>query len=169
MRKLGIIAGIVLLGAVAFAVSLALAVNAGGGLSSSWTSLSELPLVGKILKVQAAETDPTGPGTSALAGVADELGPQQAAMKERQIAITRNEQENLKKTAEILEKMDSAPAAEVLTEMYSNGQIGTVAKIVYLMQDRGAAKVLAAIEPAQVRAEIIEQLSHVEEQAGEGL
>jgi flagellar motility protein MotE (MotC chaperone) len=45
--------------------------------------------------------------------------------------------------------------------MYSSGQQDTVVKIIYLMQDRSAAKTLEAIADAKIGAAITQKLKQI--------
>lgn len=103
-----------------------------------------------------------------LARLRTEVDQRQTDLDALQIAIEQAEQSNLKKMAEIYSKMDSERASEILAEMYSTDQQETVVKIVYLMEGRSAAKVLAAITDSKVGADITEQLKRVMQTGQEG-
>jgi len=102
-----------------------------------------------------------GKEKSELAQLRDELGRKETDLSARQVLIEQTEEANLKKTAEIYGKMTPERAAEILTQMYSSGQQDTVVKIIYLMQDRGAAKTLEAIADAKIGAAITEKLKQI--------
>lgn len=103
-----------------------------------------------------------------LTALKDELARTEAALAARRILIDASEEANLKKTAEIYGKMAAASAAQVLTEMYGSGQQETVVKIVYLMQDRSAAKMLEAMTDPKMTAQITEQLKLVGKEVEQG-
>jgi hypothetical protein len=91
----------------------------------------------------------------------EDLERREADLKAEQISIEAAEEVNLKKTSDIYGKMDVEKAAEVLTEMCAGGEKDAVVKIIYLMQDRNAAKILAAITNPELSAEITRQLKHI--------
>lgn len=90
-----------------------------------------------------------------------DLDRKQSELAGRQLQIEEAEQANLKKTAEIYGKMSPDKSAQILTEMYTKGQQDTVVKIVYLMQDRSAAKTLEAMTDSKIGAQITESLKKV--------
>jgi flagellar motility protein MotE (MotC chaperone) len=90
-----------------------------------------------------------------------QLAAKESELAQRQVIVQQSEEANLKKTAEIYGKMTPERAAQVLTQMYNAGQQDTVVKIIYLMQDRSAAKTLEAITDAKVGAQITEKLKQV--------
>ncbi len=98
-----------------------------------------------------------------LVALRDELAARQAELAGRQVLIEQSEETNLKKTADIYGKMAPESAAQVLKEMYANQKQDAVVKIVYLMQERSAAKTLEALalsDPA-MSAEITDRLKRV--------
>ncbi|MFW6118974.1 MAG: hypothetical protein ACOC7S_01410 [Planctomycetota bacterium] len=98
-----------------------------------------------------------------LALLQEQLQQKEAQLEALQIAIQGSEQENLERTADIYGKMDSERAAEILAQMYEDGEQETVVKIIYLMQDRSAAKALAAFSDPRISAQITEQLKRIKE------
>ncbi len=96
-----------------------------------------------------------------LTQLKDELGRKEAELAQRQVLVQQGEEANLKKTAEIYGKMAPERAAQMLTQMFNSGQQDTVVKIIFLMQDRSAAKTLEAISDAKVGAQITEKLKQV--------
>ncbi|MFO7956053.1 MAG: hypothetical protein R6X33_03015 [Candidatus Brocadiia bacterium] len=98
-----------------------------------------------------------------LALLQEQLQQKEAQLEALQIAIRGAEQENLERTAEIYGKMDSERAAEIFAQMYEDGQQETVVKIIFLMQDRSAAKALAAFSDPKISAQITEQLKRIKE------
>jgi flagellar motility protein MotE (MotC chaperone) len=113
---------------------------------------------------------------SVLRGQEEDLGAlqQELARKEEQlaalqIAIEQAEEDNLKSTADIYGKMASERAAEILTQMYGDGEQETVVKIIYLMQDRSAAKLLESITDPKIGADItgrLKRITQTEQQTG---
>ena len=95
---------------------------------------------------------------------------QEAALQERALLVSRREEENLKKMADIYGKMDAPRAAAVLSQMFNKEEkeeSRTAVKIIYLMPERSAAKVLASITDPTVGAEITEQLSRIAQESKE--
>ena len=91
----------------------------------------------------------------------EDLQRREADLATGRISIEAAEEANLKKTAEIYAKMEPEKAAEVLTELYAKNEQDTVVKIIYLMQDRNAANILAAITNPELSAEITRQLRNI--------
>jgi flagellar motility protein MotE (MotC chaperone) len=81
-----------------------------------------------------------------------------AALDSKLEVIGQVENKNLKKMAQMYDKMPSESAAQILGEMVRTGEETTAIKILYLMTDRQAARVLAAITPAEQAAEITKRL-----------
>ncbi len=98
----------------------------------------------------------------------DELQRREQELKSLQIAITADEQSNLRKTAEIYAKMSPERGAAILSEMYAGSERETVVKIIYLMQDRPAAKTLEAFTDPRIGAEITEELKRITRETQEG-
>jgi flagellar motility protein MotE (MotC chaperone) len=97
-----------------------------------------------------------------------DLEAREAQVSGQQVAIEAEEEKNLKKTAEIYGKMEAERAAEMLASLYSSGDEETVVKIIYLMQDRSAAKVLGAFVDPTTGATITEKLKHVGREVQQG-
>ncbi len=96
-----------------------------------------------------------------LESLREELNQRERELDAREIKLEQAEESNLKGAAEIYGKMAPDRAAEILTEMFVSDQKETVVKIIYLMNDRNAAKVLESLETPQMGAEITERLKHV--------
>jgi len=103
-----------------------------------------------------------------LAALRQQLDQRQAALDAMQLKIEADEEKNLKTTAGIYDKMSPEQAAAILTEMYVGGQQESVVKIIYLMQDRSAAKTLEAFTDAKLSAQITEQLQRISKPAKVG-
>ncbi|KPK66175.1 MAG: hypothetical protein AMK73_00785 [Planctomycetes bacterium SM23_32] len=96
-----------------------------------------------------------------LVGLKEDLARRQAELDARQVLIAQTEEANIKKTAEIYAKMAPERSSELLTAMYGDGQQDTVVKIIYMMQDRSAAKALEAITDPKIGAEITQALKQI--------
>jgi flagellar motility protein MotE (MotC chaperone) len=243
MKKVAIIAGLVVVAIVLFLVSFAMVVKMRGGLGPSGAALARLPLVGGLFAMRpepeteeaaepAAEQAEPLPGDrdmpylrfgpperlkrlvdelqtrqadlemaerelerrsreldawerqlkterdalrarftaekDELVRSTGELAQRQAALDARQVLVEQTEEANIKKTADIYSKMTPEKSSEVLAKMYSDGEQETVVKIIYMMQERSAAKTLEAMTDPQVSAEITQALKRVgkEEQLG---
>ena len=59
-------------------------------------------------------------------------------------------------------------AAELLTQLCADGKADTAVKILYLMQDRSAAKTLEAVKDPKTGADITERLQRVTKDAPAG-
>ena len=103
-----------------------------------------------------------------LGQLKDQLARKETELNGRQVAIDQGEEANLKKTAEIYGKMSPERAAQILGEMYTSGQVETVVKILYLMQDRSAAKTLEAMTDTKVGAQITDKLRQVGKSVPQG-
>ena len=91
-----------------------------------------------------------------------------AALATLQLQIQTTEEANLKSTAGIYDKMSPEQAAAILTQMYASGQQDNVVKLISLMQDRSAAKMLEAFTDPKIGAQITAQLQHVGKPAKTG-
>lgn len=96
-----------------------------------------------------------------LAQREEELNRREARLESLRIELKQAEEGNLKTAAEIYGKMEPTRAAQFFKEMYGDGQEDTVVKIVYLMRERDAAKVLGAFEDTKAIADITERLKRV--------
>ena len=103
-----------------------------------------------------------------LAREKEDMAKREEALATRLVAIEQAEHSNLKKTAEIYGKMEALRAAAILTTMYADGQQETVVKLLYLMTDRSAAKVLEAVVDPKVSAQITEKLQQVVRESAPG-
>jgi len=88
----------------------------------------------------------------------------QVQMRRTRVLVTRQEQANLKKIAAKYEKMDSTAAAEIMTEMCANKQMDDPVKILFLMSDRSAGKVLAAMTDRKLAARMLAQMKRIEQE-----
>ncbi len=231
MKKVILIAAALLGAGIVFLISLAMLVNARGGLPSERAGVAQLPLIGGLFEVQGSEPEGPPPGPPdeekpprmsflryapqarlqelaqelsvkrseydsrllrldrrdrelhvweqqlekerenlrktfearrrELARREEEISRRQAELQAFTIKLEEAEEKNLKTAAEIYGKMEPTRAADFFTEMYGAGQEDTVVKIVYLMRERDAAKVLGALQDATITADITERLKRV--------
>jgi len=84
----------------------------------------------------------------------------EAELQARTVVITEAESANLRKAADIYAKMDAEKAADVLSEVYMKDKDGVI-KIISLMDERSAAKALAAMKDPRLSAEITGKLTHI--------
>lgn len=96
-----------------------------------------------------------------LAALREELKRKEEALNARQIQIDENEEDNLSSTAGIYDRMSPEQAAKILMEMYSDGREDVVVKIIYLMQDRTAAKTLESFSDPKIGAQVTERLRRI--------
>lgn len=91
----------------------------------------------------------------------EELEAAREKFEEKTIELDRQKESNLEKTAGVFGRMKADQAAELLTEMYNERGPDNVVKIIYLMQDRNAAKIMDAMPDGDVGADIADRLSYV--------
>jgi len=103
-----------------------------------------------------------------IAKARDEMQRTEANIRSQQVAIGTNERINLQSTAEIYSRMSPDKGAQILTEMYVEGDQETVVKIIHLMEGRSAAKTLEAFTDPKISADITMQLKRVAENLQEG-
>ena len=103
-----------------------------------------------------------------LVALRAELAGLDAALSTRETLIVQAEASNLDQIAKIYAKMEPTQAAAVLAQMYSSGEEELVVKVVHLMQERSAAKVLEAMTDPLVSAQITEQLKTVRHDESKG-
>ena len=77
------------------------------------------------------------------------------------MVIAREEEENLKRTATIYEKMDSRSGSRILVAMCADGRQDDAAKLLYYMSDRSAGKMLADMTDAKLAASLSERLKKI--------
>lgn len=86
-------------------------------------------------------------------------------LQRQKIEMSKQRKENLQKAAKIYNRMDEAQAAATLARLYRQGKEDTVVQVIYLMKDRKAAGVLAAMPEDGVGAEITRRLAHVSQES----
>jgi len=105
---------------------------------------------------------------SRLTAATSHLKETQAALEQTRLAIRDDEKANLKHTAEIYDAMDAEAAAGIVESMCTNGQEADVVKILHLMQERNAAKLLAAVKNQELVANLCQKMKRVHEPKSEG-
>ncbi len=92
------------------------------------------------------------------------LSQEQEKLEKSRIRIAQEEKANLKKTAQIYEKMDAASGGRILLGLCEGQQIDDAVKILYYMGDRSAAKLLAEINDKALAAQLTELLKRIREE-----
>ncbi|MCX5684027.1 MAG: hypothetical protein NT049_10120 [Planctomycetota bacterium] len=100
-----------------------------------------------------------------LATALTKLKETQADLEKTRVSIVREEAVNLKRVAAVYDKMDAAAGSRILEGMCTNKQESDAVKILFYMQERSVAKVLAEITDKNVAARLCEQLKRVKEQS----
>ncbi|MCX5654050.1 MAG: hypothetical protein NTY65_05300 [Planctomycetota bacterium] len=100
-----------------------------------------------------------------LAAALGRLKETQGELEKTRVAIGREEVTNLKRVAAVYDKMDAAAGSRILEGMCTNKQEADAVKILYYMQERSVAKVLAEITDKSLAARLCEQLKRVKEQS----
>lgn len=114
-----------------------------------------------LLKKQAEELDYL---RSQLVAPLSDLKEERKKLLLAQIRINREEAANLKKIAARYEKIDSATGAEILMAMCANDQHADAVKILYLMSERAAAKVLVEVTDRKLAAELLTRMKRIEQE-----
>ncbi len=89
------------------------------------------------------------------------LRQERAALDQTRLVIAREQADNLKRTAAIYNKMDAESAAQIFEGMVRGGQEADAVKILYGMDERAVAKVLAAIPDRATAVQLSEGMKHV--------
>jgi len=100
-----------------------------------------------------------------LAAALARLKETQGELEKTRVAIGREEVVNLKRVAAVYDKMDATAGSRILEGMCTNKQEADAVKILYYMQERSVAKVLAEITDKSLAARLCEQLKRVKEQS----
>lgn len=89
----------------------------------------------------------------------------QAQLKQSVLEIEQLEQKNFKRLAATYEKMDSTQASRIMVNMAASNQLQDSVKILYYMNERMAAKLLAEIAAAkpELASVICMQLKYIKE------
>lgn len=86
-------------------------------------------------------------------------------LKNSTFAFEGQEQERLKHLATVYDAMAPAGAAKILQQMADSGGLETAAKVLSLMKERQAAKVIAELPDAVVAAQLMEKLKTLQKPA----
>jgi len=100
-----------------------------------------------------------------LVSSAAEIKRQKKELDDYQLMINNDEAVNLKRTAVIYDKMDSASSSKIMINMCKNNQVNDAVKLINYMTERTAAKVLGEIATAepQIAADICQGLKRLKE------
>jgi flagellar motility protein MotE (MotC chaperone) len=79
-------------------------------------------------------------------------------MEAKIVQLQKEEQDNLKKMSGMYNSMDPEIAAKILQNLADTGKMDTAVKVLGQMQERQAAKVLAALTDAGLAAQLVEKL-----------
>jgi flagellar basal body-associated protein FliL len=91
------------------------------------------------------------------------LRQEKAAMEAERVKIEAEDRVNLKKTAAIYEKMDSAAGGKILADMCSQNNEDAVVRILYYMSERSAAKTIESFEDKKLAARLCDKIKRVRE------
>jgi hypothetical protein len=91
------------------------------------------------------------------------LRQEKAAMEAERVKIEAEDRVNLKKTAAIYEKMDSAAGGKILADMCSQNNEDAVVRILYYMSERSAAKTIESLEDKKLAARLCDKIKRVRE------
>lgn len=97
-----------------------------------------------------------------LLGPLSTLKEEQAKLERSRLAVSRQEQANLKKTALIYEKMDPAQGGKILADMCKNQQLDDAVKILHYMNERAAANVFAEMTDKALAAKLTARLKEIQ-------
>lgn len=80
------------------------------------------------------------------------------------VVIQAEEKENLKRSAKIYETMDAERSALIMAEMCATNQDDDVVRILYLMSERTAGKILQGLPDKTLAARLVMKIKKVREQ-----
>ncbi len=92
------------------------------------------------------------------------LRQEKEAMQSERVKIAVEDRMNLKKTAAIYEKMDAVSGGKIMTDMCLENNEESVVRILYYMSERGAAKIIEALEDKKLAARLCDKIKLVHEQ-----
>jgi flagellar motility protein MotE (MotC chaperone) len=82
-----------------------------------------------------------------------------SALEKKRVELGNVEQNNIKRMAEMYDNMDAESAARILQQLADSAKLDTAVKVLGLMKERQAAKVLAAMPPdSGLAAQLLERL-----------
>jgi flagellar motility protein MotE (MotC chaperone) len=93
-----------------------------------------------------------------------ELKQARTDLEQTRVVISRQEKAQLKRTAVIYDKMDSANSGKIIEGMMSNKQENDAARILYFMSERSAAKLLAAITDQTIAIRLCDRMKKIQEE-----
>ncbi|MBL7139335.1 MAG: hypothetical protein ISS74_00335 [Planctomycetes bacterium] len=103
-----------------------------------------------------------------MATAAAKLRESREALEQTRLIVAADEQSSLRRTAAIYDKMDAAEAAGIIESMCKNAQDADAVKILQFMEERTAAKVLAAIKDKDLVAGITQKMKRMHNPKQEG-
>ena len=80
------------------------------------------------------------------------------------VVIATEEKDNLKRVAKIYETMDPVKSGQSVTEMCGSNQEDDAARILYMMSERSAGKVLAELGDKGLAAKLVMKIKKIREQ-----
>jgi len=89
----------------------------------------------------------------------------QAELKKLRVTVGQQEKANLKKIAQIYEKMEPTEAARILEGMVTNKLEDDAVKLLHFMSDRAAARLLGALTEKSIGARLTEKMKRVQEES----
>ncbi len=114
-----------------------------------------------MLKQQAQELDLL---RSRLATPLNELKEERRRLLQALIRITKTEADNLKKIAAKYQSMDTSSGAAIILAMWNNNQRDDAVKILHLMEDRRAGKILAEIPDRKLAALLFSEMKRIDQE-----
>jgi flagellar motility protein MotE (MotC chaperone) len=90
-------------------------------------------------------------------------------LKDSYRKIDDSEKDNLKRMANMYDSMEADAAAQTLQQMADSGKLDTAAKILFMMRERQAAKVLAQFPDRTTVAQLMEQMRKMQRPPGPNL
>ena len=91
------------------------------------------------------------------------LKEERAQVEQEQVLMSKLEVTNLGRLASYYDKMDAASASRILSTMYSGQEGETAIKILYMMGERTAAKVLQAVADPELAASMTTDFTRVKQ------
>jgi flagellar motility protein MotE (MotC chaperone) len=119
--------------------------------------ISQELLIKQAQELEALRMEMVAPLTS--------LKEARAVLAKEQLAVTELEKANLKRTAQIYEKMDAESSGRILSGMCESNQEDDAAKILHFMSDRSAGKLLATLD-SKLAARLCDKLKKIKETSG---
>ncbi|QDU40248.1 hypothetical protein Mal4_46040 [Maioricimonas rarisocia] len=98
---------------------------------------------------------------NALVTKRDEVEEEINEIKQSQIEIDEQHEDNIKRLSEWMMSMEPEKAAEVLREMANDGKTDMAVRILANFEEREAAKVLSALDDAKLVQEFVEQFRNL--------